>query len=184
MARLPYVDPEAMKPAVREVYDRLPVKINIFRMMPHAETCYRPLLSLGTAVLFRQDLDARLRELAILRVANLSRAGYEWAQHVPIAKSVAATDEQIAALERGDAEASCFSDDDKLVLRFATELVRDVRVSDETFARAKSRFSDREIVELILAVGYYMMIARLLETTGVDLEEVAGGKLYESVSKR
>ncbi|MGH7821884.1 MAG: carboxymuconolactone decarboxylase family protein, partial [Candidatus Binatia bacterium] len=42
--------------------------------------------------------------------------------------------------------------------------------SDATFARIQAEFSSQEIVELLLAVGFYMLIARLLETTGVDLE--------------
>jgi alkylhydroperoxidase family enzyme len=38
------------------------------------------------------------------------------------------------------------------------------------FAEVKEKFSPRQIVELILTVGYYMMVARLLETTGVEIE--------------
>lgn len=183
MARLPYVDPDAMPAKVREVYDRLPVKLNVFRMMAHAETSFRPLIQLGTSILAFQQLDGKLRELAILRVANLSGASYEWAQHVPIAKAAGATDEQVAALERGSADAACFDDTERLVLRFATELIRDVRVSDETMAAAAKRFPHREIVELVLAVGYYMMIARLLETTGVDLDEVAGDRIVAAARR-
>ena len=93
MARLPYVDPATAPPKVREVLERLPVQLNIFRMMAHAETNFRPLLRLGASILGEQKLDARLRELAILRVAKLSPARYEWVQHVPIAKAVGATDD-------------------------------------------------------------------------------------------
>jgi alkylhydroperoxidase family enzyme len=59
--------------------------------------------------------------------------------------------------------------------------VRQVRASDATFAQMRREFSPREIVELILAIGYYMMIARLLETTGVDLEPEAGTTLINSM---
>ena len=100
---------------------------------------------------------------------------------MPIAESVGATAAQIAALEAGDITASCFDAREQLVLQFTDELVNDVRVSDPTFAAATREFSSREVVELILAVGYYMMIARLLETTGVDLEAPAGGAILESL---
>ncbi|MGH7820362.1 MAG: carboxymuconolactone decarboxylase family protein [Candidatus Binatia bacterium] len=170
MARLPYVEPESMKAEVREVYDRLPAKLNIFRMMAHAETCFRPLIGLGTSILARQKLSPKLRELAILRVASLSRAAYEWTQHVAIAIAVGVSEAQVKALEEGDVAASCFDDEEKLVLRFTTECLRDVKVSDATFAAAAKRWSHQEVVELLLTSGYYMMIARLLESTAVDLE--------------
>jgi alkylhydroperoxidase family enzyme len=184
MARLPYVEPEAMTAEVREVYDRLPVKLNIFKMMANAETCFRPLIQLGTSILGRQKLDPKLRELAILRVANLSKAAYEWTQHVPIAKATGATDAQVAALERGQADGDAFDATEKLVLRFATEIVRDVRASDGTLGEVRGRFSPQEVVELVLAVGYYMMIARLLETTGVELEPAAGTAIVDSIVRR
>ncbi len=183
MARLPYVDPATAPEAVRTVLERLPVNLNIFRMMAHAETNLRPLLRLGTSVLTEQQLNATLRELAILRVAQLSPARYEWVQHVPIAKATGATDAQIAALENGELRAACFNADQQLVLQFTTEVVRDVRASDATFAAVAARFSPREIVELILAIGFYMTMARLMETTGIDLEAAAGATVYEHAKR-
>jgi alkylhydroperoxidase family enzyme len=183
MARLPYVDPESAPSHVREVLEGLPVKLNIFRMMAHAETNFRPLLRLGTSILAEQKLDARLRELAILRVAKLSPAEYEWVQHVPIAKMVGATDEEIAAIDRGEIDAGSLDADARLVLRFTTEVVRDAKASDATFTQTKARFSAQEIVELILAIGFYMTMARLMETTAIDLDEAAGAKVLEEAQR-
>jgi alkylhydroperoxidase family enzyme len=181
MARLPYVDPDNAPPSVRETLERLPVQLNIFRMMAHAETNLRPLLRLGTSILSEQKLSGTLRELAILQVAQLSPARYEWVQHVSIAKALGVTAEQIEALERGRVDADCFSDDEALVLRFTTELVRYVRTSDETFNSMVERFTPREIVELILAVGFYMTMARLMETTGIDLEPAKGVAIIDAM---
>jgi alkylhydroperoxidase family enzyme len=75
MARIPYVEPETAPAKSREVLERLPVKLNIFKIMAHAETNFRPLIMLGTSILTEQQLSAKLRELAILRVARLSKAG-------------------------------------------------------------------------------------------------------------
>ena len=181
MARLPYVDPATAPEPVRELLDQLPVKLNVFRMMAHAETGFRPLIGLGTAILARQQLDPKLRELAILRVAALSSARYEWVQHVPIARATGATEAQVAALERGDVEAECFDALERAVLRFTTEVLQDVRPSDAAFDAVARRLSPREIVELVLAVGYYMMIARLLETTAVDLDPPAGTRVVDAL---
>ena len=71
MARLPYVDPATASEDVRTLLERLPVRLNVFRMMAHAENDFRPLVGLGTAILGRQKLSPKLRELAILRVAGI-----------------------------------------------------------------------------------------------------------------
>lgn len=178
MARLPYVDPENSAEKVRPVLEALPVRLNVFRMLAHAETNFRPMLRLGTSILSEQKLAAKLRELAILRVAQLSAARYEWVQHVPIALLTGATEAQIDALERGTVDGSCFDAEERAVLRFTDEVVRDVRVSDETFSTLAERLGSREIVELILAVGFYMTMARLMEATEIDLDPPAGQEIY------
>ena len=179
MARLPYVDPEKAPAQVREALERLPVKLNIFRMMAHAETSFRPMMGLGMSILAQQQLSAKLRELVILRVGSLSNARYEWVQHVPIALAAGATEAQVAALERADIEGP-FDALERVVLRFTTEVVKQVRASDETFAALAALVSPREVVELVLTIGYYMMIARLLETTAVDMDPPAGMRIVDA----
>src|SRR4029079_13294022 len=98
----------------------------IFRMMANADTAFRPWLRWGATLLSDLQLDPLVRELAILRVARLTpHAEYEWVQHAGIAKAVGASDEQVAALQRDDTAADCFSDLEQLVLAFTTEVVRD-----------------------------------------------------------
>ena len=181
MARLPYVDPATAPADVRALLERLPVRLNVFRMMAHAEHDFRPLVGLGTAILGRQKLSAKLRELAILRVATLSAARYEWVQHVPIARAAGASELEIEALERADLNAECFGPVERIALHFTTEVVRDVRAQDRTFAELARHLSPQEIVELILTIGYYMMIARLLETTAVDLDPPAGTAVVDAI---
>jgi 4-carboxymuconolactone decarboxylase len=173
LARIPYPDPSDLPEDVRAFFEGLAIKLNIHRMMAGAPTCLRGYLSLGSAILRKQALDSRLRELAILRVAALSPSSYERTQHVPIAKACGATDADISAIEGGDP--SRLYPRAALVLRFTDECVRDVRVSDATFEEAKKLFSPREITELTLTIGFYMMTARFLETLAVDAEPPAKG---------
>jgi alkylhydroperoxidase family enzyme len=184
MARLPYVDPATAPESVRETLAELPADLNIFKLMAHAETNFRPLLRLGTSILAEQKLDARLRELAILRVAKLSGAEYEWVQHVPIAQVVGASDDEVAALDRGEIESDCFDPLAKLVLRFTDEVVRDVGASEQTFNAIAEHLGHREIVELILAIGFYMTVARLMETTAIDIEPGQGATVLEQAKAR
>ena len=171
MARLPYVDPDGASEPVRRALERVP-PLNVFRMVANAETAFRPWLALGGALLSSLELDARVRELAILRVGRLSGAEYEWVQHVPIALAVGATEEQVAAIDRGDLDDASLSELERAVLRFTTEVVQDVRASDEALDAVRAAgLSPREVVELLLVIGQYMLVARVAETAGIEIDE-------------
>ena len=182
VARLPYVDHESAPEPVREALERVP-PINIFRMTANAETAFRPWLAFGGALLSSLALDPRLRELVILHVGRLSGAEYEWVQHVPIARVVGASEEDVAAIERGDLEADCLGADVRAALRFTTEVVRDVRASDEALAEVREHLSPREVVELLLVIGQYMMVARVAETAGIEIDE-GGTAVSDAASRR
>lgn len=169
MARIPYPDVDSAPEDVKALAAALP-PLNIFRMLPHAPTFVRGFGQLGTAILSQATLDARLREIVILRVGRRSPAPYEWQQHVPIGRTCGVTDDEIAALERDDTDAACFDERDRAMLRLTDELLIGPRASDETLATMRRHFSDRELCEGVLTIGFYMMVARFLETTGVDLE--------------
>jgi len=173
VARLPYADPDAAPERVRQALEAVP-PLNVFRMVANAETAFRPWLAFGGALLSSLQLDARVRELAILHVARLSGAEYEWVQHVPIARAVGASEEQVAAVDRGDLADGSLGAAERAALRFTTEVVRDVRASDDALAELTAAgLSPREVVELLLVIGQYMLVARVAETAGIELDEPA-----------
>lgn len=169
MARIPYPDLTKAPDDVRALAARLP-PLNIFRMLPHAPTFVRGFGQLGTAILSQAVLDARLRELVILRIGRRSPAPYEWQQHVPIGKTCGVSDDEIAALERDELGAPCFDERARTVLQLTDELLAGPRATDATLAAMRRHFSDRELCEAVVTIGFYMLVARFLETTGVDLE--------------
>jgi alkylhydroperoxidase family enzyme len=183
MSLVPYPNIEKLPEEARNALAQAPVQLNIFKMMANAETCYVPLGRLGAAILSRQQLDAKLRELVILMVAKIEGGEYEWIQHVPIAHSVGVTHEQVEAIEQGAIDRPCFSEAERAVLHLTEQIVNRVR-ADEAVVKAAMRFlSPREIVELILAIGFYMMMARLTETTRTDLDPPAGTKVADSLRR-
>ena len=184
MARLPLIDPERTTGDIRASFDRMPVKLNIFRMMAHAETNMIPAMRFANSILHKQKLSAVNRELLILQVARIEGGEYEWRQHVPIALGVGVTQPQIDALERGDDAAAVFSAAECALLAFSREVVENVRVPEAVFAGARKHFSDQEIVESIFTIGCYMMMARLTEATETDLDAAAGMRLFDSGKKR
>jgi 4-carboxymuconolactone decarboxylase len=169
-ARLPYVEAEEAPPEVRSILSKMPVQLNIFKMTANASAAFPAIISLASSVLTRFELAPNLKELAILRTAQRSKATYEWVQHVPLAKQAGISDEQIDAINCNDVNASKFSDDERLVLQFTDELISDVRVSDSTFRAARERLTPQEIMELIVTSGTYMMMSRIMESTNIDID--------------
>jgi alkylhydroperoxidase family enzyme len=60
------------------------------------------------------------------------------------------------------------------VLRFTTEVVRDAQASDASLEDLSRILSPREIVELMMVIGQYMMVARVMATTRMEIDEPAG----------
>lgn len=184
MARLPLIDPQATAGDIRASFDRMPVKLNIFRMMAHAEANMIPAMRFANSILHKQKLSHVNRELLILQVAQIEGGEYEWRQHVPIALGVGVAQAQIDALERGDHAAPAFSEAERALLAFGREVVENVRVTDVVFAAVQRHFSHQEIVEAIFTIGCYMMMARLTEATETDLDPAAGMSVFEAGKKR
>ncbi|MGB8363025.1 MAG: carboxymuconolactone decarboxylase family protein [Rhizomicrobium sp.] len=174
MALIPFADIDSLPETARAVFERLPRKLNVFRMWANAPSCFVAGMRLGGAILAKQQLDARLRELVILLVARLEGGTYEWVQHVPIAENFGCRKDQIAALEAERLDDSCFDARDRVLLRFAGEVIRDVRASEAALQAMKAHFSPQEIVETIVTCGFYMTLARLTETTRTDIDESGG----------
>lgn len=182
MARIPYPETAALTDKVRTRVEQLP-PLNILRMLSHAQANFIPFLAFGSSILSEQDLDAKLRELAILRVAHLTGANYEWTQHVPIARQCGASDAQLAAISEGSASAA-FNDLEKKVLDFTDELTQNVRVSEATFQALAALLPHRQLVELTLATGFYGLAARVMEVFEVELEPSAGTYTLETLQPK
>jgi 4-carboxymuconolactone decarboxylase len=171
MPRVPYYEVEKATGKHAEFLGKLGPTLNIYRMLANSEYGLKGFTRMGNALLHRAELDPVLRELAILRVGRLSRAAYEVFQHERIARDVGVAEEKIAALRDATIEAPAFSDHEKAVLRFTDDVVRNVKASDRNLKAVGAFLSPGALVELLLTIGYYMMVCRFLETTGVEGEE-------------
>ena len=181
MPRIPYPDVSALPQKLQDFQARLDPNVNIFRMLPWAETMVEPWHRLGHAILQRGKLDPVLREMAILRVGHLCRAPYEVHAHERIGARAGMPPGKIAALAEG-AEAPVFSELEKLVIRFTDEVVRNVKASDATFDALARHLSHREMVELVLTIGYYQMTCAFLENFEIPIE--APGAIDDPFRKR
>ncbi len=168
--KIPLPTDEELAPEHRELLAKLP-PLNVLRMMAGAPRAVRPFMELGGAVL-STALDPQRREIAVLRVAHVTRAPYEWAQHEQLARNVGVSEAEIEAI-RGENPVVSLNEERNLICRVADEISRDVRLSDVALEQIIERYGPREAAELILLVSYYNMVSRFLESTRVEIEDKA-----------
>lgn len=183
MPLISYADMADAPQEVREAFARMPRKLNVMKMLANASAEFVPCMRLGGAILGRQKLKPEMRELVILTVSQLDGGAYEWVQHVPIAEAAGLRRDQIDAIEARRFDDTCFDDRQQALLRLAGEVIKKVRADEDTVKTASRYFSPREIVEIIVTCGFYMMLSRLTETTRTDIDPPAGTAVAEELAR-
>jgi alkylhydroperoxidase family enzyme len=175
MSRVPLVPAEPEEPALAAMFDEVrargvPVP-NLYRVLGHAPPMLRAWLDLAWPLRLHATSERRIRELLILRGAQVSGTSYEWVHHVPMALAAGVTQAQVDALGDDWDHCASFSDREKAVLRLADEVTRGPGASAGCIAAlAQQGFSDTEIVELTLTASFYVCVSRFLESMDVELE--------------
>lgn len=165
MARIPYPDVTQLPAAVQKTLQSVP--LNVVRMCAHASLpLFEAQGQLGRAVAAPEALEPRLRETVILRVAYLSESEYELRHHVPLGRSAGLQDDELAAIASGSYDTL----DPQLAAaaRFTDEVVTRLAPSDDTLAQLRRVATDRTVVDMVLTIGCYMSIARLIAVAGIE----------------
>jgi len=143
--------------------------LNIFRTLANHPKLMKRWLVFGNHVLGKSALPAREREIAILRIGFLCRAGYEWGQHVAIGKAAGLSDDEIARIAKGPT-APGWNAADRALLRATDELHADAFVSDATWAELASTWNTQQLMDLVFTVGQYNLVSMALNSFGVQPE--------------
>jgi alkylhydroperoxidase family enzyme len=169
MARLPYLDKTDLLP---EHQDLLARNLNLYRVLAHSPRAARSLNTLARFIRDGSRLDPRLRELAILQVAYLTRSPWGFSHHVRIGREVGLADPEIAAIAaETDGRASDLAPLEKTVLRAAREMTLDGGLSDATFAALDGHLANEHLTDLVVTIAFYNGLVRILAALNVDVEE-------------
>ncbi|MPS27264.1 carboxymuconolactone decarboxylase family protein [Pigmentiphaga sp.] len=175
MARVSYVDesshPElaALIGEIRE--ERRGRLIPVYGLLLHSPDVARAWLALINAVRWRTRLDARVRELVILRVAALNDAAYVidvHRRHFTGADGLGAA--ECDALCRAQVPPGVFEEADAAVIAYVDESTRGAKVSPEVFRRVRGFLDERQVVELSVLIGAYNMHTRVINALEIDPE--------------
>jgi alkylhydroperoxidase family enzyme len=174
MAALPLVSPP-YDARVAEVMDKVDLgalsPVNLMRTLAHQPRLFGNLMALGGSLMYRSALDARLREIAILRTAARTRCEYEWGMHVSLFREPCRlTVAELASLQYGSPDDACWGDAERLVVRVADELHETSTLGEGTWQALAAAHDPPVIVELLVTVGNYRMLAQVLNACGVPLE--------------
>ena len=164
MAHLPYADLEqtAALPLVQRIKAERGSVLHLYQMLLHSAPLAEGWLGFMSAVRQKLDLPAALRELVIMRVAQLNGAPYEAQQHEPIALKEGVTQAQLTALPDW-AESAAFNDMERAVLQLCDTMTQQVQVPRATLLAVQQQLGDRQTVELVATVAAYNMVSRFLE---------------------
>ena len=172
MPSVPLADFEpALKKRLEELWGSPP---NLYRALGNHPKLVAAWTEFSKTLRYDTRTPRVLRELVILRGAQVMRSEYEWAQHLKMARKAGVTEQQIAALSSFRTSTD-FTDKEKSALALA-EAVTLGKVSDEVQAEALKHFDMHDYVELCIVAAFYAMVGRMLDAMGVQLE--AGAKSY------
>ncbi len=166
MPRVPMADFEpALKERLRELWGEPP---NLYKGLANHPALVAAWTEFSKILRYDTRTPRALRELVILRGAQLCRSEYEWAQHLRMARKAGVSEEQIAGLARWRTS-KLFNEKERAGLALA-EAVTHGCVSDEVYAEARKHFDAQEYVELSMVAAFYAMVARMLDAMGIELE--------------
>ena len=146
-------------------------RVNLFRTTLHHPPIGRIVGDVVDALVMNSVLDARLREIAILRTGWRLGSVYEWSNHYGIGRRAGLTDEEIVAIRDG-ASSTVLTAADQCVIRLVDEVFDHVVVSPSTLAEARALLGDdRALLELVMIPGCYRTIGTVLLTFDIPLED-------------
>lgn len=166
--RVSPVPPEERTEQQQKLMNDAGKEYRVFSTMIRHPDVFGAYLPLGSRLLGKSLLTGREREILILRAAYGARADYEWGHHARIGSRAGIEDEVIAQL--GTAAPS-LDPSDALLATAADELLTDHRIGEKTWNALAERFDEKQIIEICMLVGSYVMLGGALNSMQVQLED-------------
>ena len=126
--------------------------------------------AMGDYLRFKTTLPPRLNEMVILITAREWTQSYEWHAPQPLALKAGLRPEIADAIAQGFRPAG-MAEDEEVAYDTATEILREKRVSDRTYARAVAKFGEQGVIDLLGVVGYYNFLAIVMNATRTGMPE-------------
>jgi alkylhydroperoxidase family enzyme len=147
-------------------------ELAIFQVLLNHPTLARVFNDLLALMLWHGKLDKRLRELAIMRIGWLTASDYEWTQHWRVALGLGVSADDLLGVRDWQAH-NAFGPTERAVMAATDDVVHDGAVSAETWEACKRELGPDPavLIELVTAIGAWRMVASILHSLKVPLED-------------
>lgn len=171
-ARVPRLPVDEAKAAADEAgVPNYMAELAIFQVLLNHPSLARAVNDLLATMLWHGALDTRLRELVIMRIGWLTASDYEWTQHWRVALGLGVSADDLLGVRDWQACAA-FGAAERAVLAATDDVVRDGAVSAKSWAACEREFgAPAVLIELVTAIGAWRMIASILHSLQVPLED-------------
>lgn len=146
---------------------------NLFATLARHRRLFRAWLRFAGALMPRGVLPRADTELVILRVAHNSGCEYEWRHHLRLGRAAGLTAATLERVREGP-DVPGWTERQSLLLRCADALHERRELPDELWAGLGETFSEVELIELVMLVGHYEMLASTIGALGIEPDEPAG----------
>lgn len=146
--------------------------LNVFRMLLHAPRTAKAVGDLLLSLLFGGKLDARLRELIIMRLGWATDCCYEWTQHWPLALERFGCSQEDLFAVRSWQDSDHFGETEKAVLAAVDETLETGTLSDATWQRcSRAVGGELERLELVAAIATWRWVSQVARSLEIPLEQ-------------
>ena len=167
MSRVPLADfAPALKKRLEELWGTPP---NLYRALGNHPALVAAWTEFSKMLRHDTRTPRPLRELVILRGAQIMRSEYEWAQHLAMARKSGVREAQIAELANWRSSKE-FDAKEKAAIALGEDVTKGT-VTDAVYAEAMRHFDPHDYVELAAVAAFYAMVGRMLDAMGVHLED-------------
>ncbi len=144
--------------------------LNLYKILSNNPTLLSAWIDFAYSIRRNCTTSRQLRELMILRGAQLVNSKYEWFQHEQMAKQCGISQEKIDAVKDWKNN-SLFDEKEQVALELMESLVQNKgKLNDELDERIKKHFTEAEYLELILTGSFYVMVPTVLEALQIPVE--------------
>jgi alkylhydroperoxidase family enzyme len=164
------IDEAKRRAAARGIPETM-AELSVFRIALHQPGVAAGLSNMLHELLWKGVLDARLRELIIMRIGWSTGSVYEWTQHWRVARLLEVPERDLLAV-RDWRTAEHFGDAERAVLAATDDTLQYGTITDESWGACRAALDDDAVlVELVVAIGNWRMFSALLRSLDVPLED-------------
>jgi len=173
VTRLPLIRDDELDAATRTLFEGIVRRggevPDLYRLLGHAPDLLKAWTDLAWPLRNANHAGRGLRELLIMRTAQLTGAAYEWAHHWPLALAAGISERQLWELDAWRTS-GCFTGTERAALALADELLGTGQISDQVFEAVRAEFDGASLIHLVLTVSFYVCVARFAGAFQLEIE--------------